>query len=80
MRRRDDGNRRIKESVLFLVQASVGRLKTIRKKATEADEGSGVRALDFEVPVPSESQAARRQWVVGSGDMDKLSNKYYAYG
>lgn len=32
---------------------------------TQAEEGGRVGALDFEVLVPGESQAVRRQWIDG---------------
>lgn len=57
-----------------MFQAAIGRVRPIRKKVTQAEEGSGVRTSDSEVPVPGESQAARRQWIDGSGDTHKLSS------
>lgn len=74
MRSRDAGRGKNQGRCSLLFQAAIGRVRPIRKKVTQAEEGSGVRTSDSEVPVPGESQAARRQWIDGSGDTHKLSS------
>lgn len=39
----------IREDALCGVQAAAGRLELVRKKGTQAEEGSGAEALDLNV-------------------------------